>query len=136
MMYIFTWVYELIVYLFQRSICSKFLPIFKLSPLSFLYLALRVLLCIMFLDAAVREIVFLISFSNFSLLVYQNITNFYIFILCPETSLTVFSCSENVSISPRFSTYKSILLSSTIYFFLSTQVCPTFHSDCCQMFID
>lgn len=53
------------------------------------------------LGAIVNEIVFLISFSNFSLLVYQNITNFYTLILCPETLLTVFSCSENVSIFPR-----------------------------------
>lgn len=53
------------------------------------------------LGAIVSEIVFLISFSNFSLLVYQNITNFYILILCPETLLNVFSCSENVSIFPR-----------------------------------
>ena len=72
---------------FISSMSYNFLSTGLLVPWLDLFLG------VFFLYAIVNGIVFLVSFSDSSLLVYKNATGFYIFILYPATILNLYISS-------------------------------------------
>ena len=67
--------------------CKSFTGVVKFIPKNFILF-----------DAIVDGIVFLISFSDYSLLMYRNTTNFYVLILYTATLLNSFIISNRVCV--------------------------------------
>ena len=71
-------------------------------------------------DATVNGIVFLISFSNVSLLVYRNATVFSMLIFCPANSLNLFSSNKFFGVVFRFlHMYGHVICKQTQFYFFS-----------------
>ena len=83
-----------------------FLVSYNFPSTGLLYPWLDLLLGILFFEAILNRIIFLISLSDSSLLAYKNATDFWILILYPATLLNSFTSSSTFLVEPlRLSMY-------------------------------